>query len=133
MQSSVASGPGRTWYTASVLVNVASETQRSSSTNSCFIAAICAAGPPQAREPSLKKRGKIAVAESRSPVVALVVGRFRGGQSARIREAIVSAAHPYCPAQGGLNGHQGRLHRHSFTGRGSRQGVLRGQARAARG
>ena len=45
-------------------MKVSSETQRSSSTHSCLIIAICAAGPPQARQPNLRKRRKIEAGES---------------------------------------------------------------------
>ena len=45
-------------------MKVSSETQPSSSTHSRLIIAICAAGPPQARQPNLRKRRKIAARDS---------------------------------------------------------------------
>lgn len=42
------------------IVRLASETHISSSTHSRLIIVICAAGPPQARKPNLRKRMKIA-------------------------------------------------------------------------
>src|SRR5215216_3190689 len=47
-----------------VFLKLASETHPSSSTHSCLIIAICAAGPPQASAPNLRKRTKMAASES---------------------------------------------------------------------
>jgi hypothetical protein len=45
-------------------LKLSSEIQRSSSTHSRLIIAICAAGPPQASRPNFKKRMKIERSES---------------------------------------------------------------------